>query len=805
MKQLAALLSVSVLMLTVTSALADSTISNLNSGGTIQTQDNIPIARPSSPGTNFRVNVGSAATVNIGTSGATVPLLNGTNIWSALQTYPSGDLTAADPVFTGGSILLPSGTTGQRPGSPVNGMLRYNSTTPGVEAYVNGVWGPLAGSGGITALTGDGAASGTGSVPLTLATVNSSPGSYGDASHVATYTVNGKGLVTVSGVATITPSAIGAPTTTGTGASGTWAINVSGNSATVTTNASLTGPITSTGNATSVASQTGTGSIFAMSVSPVFTGTVKTGLLDSTLNATSLPSTQTGSVLQVANADTVATRIEEDSFGAPSFFSGVRRDGTNASPTTLQSNDEIASLNAWGYNGTAVVGPQAAFREYAAQNWSVGANGTYLSLATTPNGSTTLTEAMRVENDGGITIPSTVSGGDKGASTINASGAIYGLNFVAAGTGADTLPVGTTGQRPGSPVVGQIRVNTTTSAVEAYYNSTWNTIGSSSGITSVPLGAGFSITEGTCNASPLIGGSTLYGQNCVNTYTGSHTVSAGEMNGLDVCNSSSAMTMALAQAGSATGFKSGDTYSFVNMNTGTCTISTTTSVFNGMALTSSNIPLAQYGFATCTSDGTNWNCSGIETSGGGSMVYPGTGIANSTGSAWGTSYSTTGSGSVVALATSPIFVTPTLGVATATTINGVTIPSTTDTTALLGTNQSWTKGQAVTPDSATSCGTQTSGGTMTPNFANANSCLATFGAGNLTIANPTNIKAGQSYNIALTQDGTGSRTATWGSDFKWAGGTAPTLSTGASDKDVIACWADTTTTLNCVIAGTNFH
>ena len=43
------------------------------------------------------------------------------------------------------------------------------------------------------------------------------------------------------------------------------------------------------------------------------------------------------------------------------------------------------------------------------------------------------------------------------------------------------------------------------------------------------------------------------------------------------------------------------------------------------------------------------------------MVYPGAGIPNSTGTAWGTSYSTTGSGTVVALATSPSFVTPILG------------------------------------------------------------------------------------------------------------------------------------------------
>jgi hypothetical protein len=43
------------------------------------------------------------------------------------------------------------------------------------------------------------------------------------------------------------------------------------------------------------------------------------------------------------------------------------------------------------------------------------------------------------------------------------------------------------------------------------------------------------------------------------------------------------------------------------------------------------------------------------------MVYPGAGIPNSTGTAWGTSYTTTGSGTVVALATSPNFTTPILG------------------------------------------------------------------------------------------------------------------------------------------------
>ena len=45
--------------------------------------------------------------------------------------------------------------------------------------------------------------------------------------------------------------------------------SVSGNAGTVTTNANMTGPITSTGNTTAIASQTGTGNKFVMDTSPV--------------------------------------------------------------------------------------------------------------------------------------------------------------------------------------------------------------------------------------------------------------------------------------------------------------------------------------------------------------------------------------------------------------------------------------------------------------------------------------------------------------------------------------------------------
>lgn len=58
-------------------------------------------------------------------------------------------------------------------------------------------------------------------------------------------------------------------------------------------------------------------------------------------------------------------------------------------------------------------------------------------------------------------------------------------------------------------------------------------------------------------------------------------------------------------------------------------------------------------------------------------------------------------------------------------------------------------------------------------------------AGNLTLANPANPKAGQSGFIQIPQDSTGSRTIAFGSAWKFAGGT-PTASTAASTVDGIS-------------------
>ena len=56
-------------------------------------------------------------------------------------------------------------------------------------------------------------------------------------------------------------------------------------------------------------------------------------------------------------------------------------------------------------------------------------------------------------------------------------------------------------------------------------------------------------------------------------------------------------------------------------------------------------------------------------------------------------------------------------------------------------------------------------------------------AHNTQFENPSNQVAGQSGSIFITQDGTGSRTANWTANWKWKGGTAPTLSITAAAVD----------------------
>jgi len=80
--------------------------------------------------------------------------------------------------------------------------------------------------------------------------------------------------------------------------------------------------------------------------------------------------------------------------------------------------------------------------------------------------------------------------------------------------------------------------------------------------------------------------------------------------------------------------------------------------------------------------------------------------------------------------------------------------------------------------------TLTDAATITPNLAQTNNFTVTLG-GNRTMANATNITAGQSGFIVVRQDGTGSRTLSFGLGWRFPSNTAPTLTTTASAVDLL--------------------
>ncbi len=110
------------------------------------------------------------------------------------------------------ALALPSGTTAQRPASPINGMIRYNDTSgiTGIEAFVNGAWTSLltgGSGGGVTIDLGTSAAStnpqrnGDATTGLFSPAVSTVAVAVGGAQKL---TVNGTGV----GIGTSSPSAM---------------------------------------------------------------------------------------------------------------------------------------------------------------------------------------------------------------------------------------------------------------------------------------------------------------------------------------------------------------------------------------------------------------------------------------------------------------------------------------------------------------------------------------------------------------------------------------------------------------------
>lgn len=205
----------------------------------------------------------------------------------------------------------------------------------------------------ITSLTGGVTASGPGAAVATVVTNANLTGpitSVGNATSIAAQTGTGTTFVVQTSPTLTTPN-LGTPTTlVGTNITGTGASFTAG---TVTTNANLTGPITSVGNATSVAAQTGTGTTFVMQASPTLTtpnlGTPTT-LVGTNITGTGASFTA-GTATNATNIATTATNSTNATF-FPTFVASSSSGNQGADTATgLTFNPSTNTLTTTTFSG----------------------------------------------------------------------------------------------------------------------------------------------------------------------------------------------------------------------------------------------------------------------------------------------------------------------------------------------------------------------------------------------------------------------------------------------------------------------
>ena len=305
----------------------------------------------------------------------------------------------------------------------------------------------------ITALTGDGTASGPGSAAFTLATVNSNVGSFGSSSSVGSFTVNGKGLVTAasntaiqiaeSQVTNLTSDLASKLTATltsgdifvGNGSNVATAVAMSGDAtlantgaltlATVNSNVGTFASVTVNGKGLVTAAANLTGDVTSSSAATtIAAGAVTLGKM-ANLAANSIIGNNTGSpatpiALTVSQVNTLLGTLSNPMTTLGDVIYG----GASGTPTRLAGQ----TSNAQAFLGQTESGSVAA-----APAWVAASGSGSVAMTTSP---TFVTPVLGTPTSGTLTnctgLP--VGGGGTGLSSLNSGGILYATSTSAMAT-----------------------------------------------------------------------------------------------------------------------------------------------------------------------------------------------------------------------------------------------------------------------------------------------------------------------------------------------------------------------------------
>ena len=121
-----------------------------------------------------------------------------------------------------------------------------------------------------------------------------------------------------------------------------------------------------------------------------------------------------GALLDVSNAlissafANVATTSYTGTNATGSRFVGRHARGTGGAPTALLNGDNLVGFIGQGYGATGFSSGRAGMFVQAAENWTDLAQGTNLTFTTTPTGTTTQLEQMRIDQAGNVGIGTSV-------------------------------------------------------------------------------------------------------------------------------------------------------------------------------------------------------------------------------------------------------------------------------------------------------------------------------------------------------------------------------------------------------------